>query len=277
MAYGSSEASGSRAGDGSTGSGSGAAAAGGRRPGPKEAKTVRPSGHPARHISFDEAERPEATEASPLLSRDGVNEHSSSSSSSSADSECEVEVVQREEAFHETKSLWYLILLTIGMFGVQISWSVELSYGTPYLVSLGLSKSVMALVWIAGPLSGTLVQPYVGMLSDRCRLRWGKRKPFMIGGTIATVLSLLNLGWTKEIVGGFLGLFGFDPASNVVHVSICAVAVLWIYVLDFAINTGPSSPSPVPLDTGSDVYEQCKLPSAHSSWIVLRRTNKVRI
>ncbi|KAK4236816.1 major facilitator superfamily domain-containing protein [Achaetomium macrosporum] len=136
-----------------------------------------------------------------------------------------------------TKSIWYLILLTISIGGLQIAWSVEMSNGSPYLLSLGLSKSLMALVWIAGPLSGTLVQPYVGMLSDNCRLRWGKRKPFMLGGTVATIASLMFLAWTKEIVGGFLGLFGADPNSTFVRYSVIVTAVLWVYVLDFAINT----------------------------------------
>ncbi|KAK4157093.1 major facilitator superfamily domain-containing protein [Chaetomidium leptoderma] len=137
----------------------------------------------------------------------------------------------------KTKSIWYLILLTIGIGGLQIAWSVEMSNGSPFLLSLGISKSLMALVWIAGPLSGTLVQPYVGMLSDNCRSRWGKRKPFMVGGAVATIISLMLLAWTKETVGGFLGLFGAAPDSNFVKYSIIVIAVLWVYVLDFAINT----------------------------------------
>src|SRR6185437_7567112 len=106
-------------------------------------------------------------------------------------------MAQEEQEHQATKSVWYLILLTITIGGLQIAWSVELSNGSPYLLSLGLSKSLMALVWIAGPLSGTLVQPYVGMLSDNCRLRWGKRKPFMLGGTVATIISLMFLAYTK--------------------------------------------------------------------------------
>lgn len=146
------------------------------------------------------------------------------------------------DEFQATKSIWYLILLTNSIGGLQIAWSVEMSAGSPYLLSLGISKSLMALVWIAGPLSGTLVQPYVGMLSDNCRISWGKRKPFMLIGTAATVASLMVLAWTREIVGGFLGLFGADPESQFVKVSIIVTAVLWVYILDFAINTGKIAP-----------------------------------
>ncbi|KAK0389410.1 hypothetical protein NLU13_2985 [Sarocladium strictum] len=140
------------------------------------------------------------------------------------------------DSSQDTKSLWYLILLTIPIGGLQIAWSVELSNGTPYLLSLGLSKSLMAMVWIAGPLTGTLVQPYIGMLSDNCRSPWGKRKPFMVGGTAATILSLLFLSWVKDIVGGISGLFGADIESEDVKVAIIVAAVLGVYVLDFAVN-----------------------------------------
>jgi solute carrier family 45 protein 1/2/4 len=95
---------------------------------------------------------------------------------------------------------------------------------------------MLALVWIAGPLSGVLVQPYVGLKSDNCRMRWGKRRPFIVGGAVATILSLMVLAWAKELVGGFLGIFGADPESTGVRTSIMLFAIMFVYVLDFAIN-----------------------------------------
>jgi len=145
---------------------------------------------------------------------------------------------QEDDHFRETKSIWYLIALTICLGGLQVAWAVELSNGTPYLLSLGLSKSLMALVWIAGPITGTLVQPYVGMLSDNCRVSWGRRKPFVLGGAAATSVAYMFLAWIREIIGGFLGLFGADPESESVKTVIIVVAVIWIYVLDVAVNTG---------------------------------------
>ncbi|KAI0526491.1 major facilitator superfamily domain-containing protein [Xylaria bambusicola] len=148
---------------------------------------------------------------------------------------------QQDDHPHETKSVWYLIALTICLGGLQVAWAVELSNGTPYLLSLGLSKSLMALVWIAGPVTGTLVQPYVGMLSDNCRVSWGRRKPFVLGGAAATSLAYMFLAWIREIVGGFLGLFGADPQSAGVKTTIIIIAVIWIYVLDVAVNTVQAS------------------------------------
>lgn len=95
---------------------------------------------------------------------------------------------------------------------------------------------MLALVWIAGPLSGVLVQPYVGLKSDNSRLRWGKRRPFIIAGAAATIVSLMVLAWARELMGGFLGLFGADPESQFVKTCIMLFAVIFVYVLDFAIN-----------------------------------------
>jgi solute carrier family 45, member 1/2/4 len=114
--------------------------------------------------------------------------------------------------------------------------SHELTYLQPYLISLGLSKTILALVWIAGPLSGVLVQPYIGIKSDRSRNKWGKRKPYIIGGGLGTIISLMALAWTREIVSGFLGMFGVDKESRGVAVTIMILAVIFIYVLDFGIN-----------------------------------------
>ncbi|KAK2766036.1 hypothetical protein FQN54_007551 [Arachnomyces sp. PD_36] len=142
-----------------------------------------------------------------------------------------------EEATLKSKSSWYLFILTLSIGGLQIVWSVELSHGSPYLLSLGMSKSLMAFVWIAGPLTGTLVQPYIGIRSDNCRICWGKRKPFMIVGGAATVISLLALAWAREIVGGFLGIFGVSPTSEGTKITAIVLATILMYCLDFAINT----------------------------------------
>jgi solute carrier family 45 protein 1/2/4 len=172
-------------------------------------------------------------EESPLLSPSESSEHDEALNDGQ-----EILSGDPQDDYQETKSLWYMVLLTISIGGLQLAWAVELSNGTPYLLALGMSKSLMAMVWIAGPLSGTLVQPYVGMLSDNCRSSWGKRVPFMVFGALATIVSLLCLAWVREIVGATLGLFGADRESQGVKTTIIVVAVFWVYILDFSINTG---------------------------------------
>ncbi|KUL88202.1 hypothetical protein ZTR_04023 [Talaromyces verruculosus] len=143
---------------------------------------------------------------------------------------------RNELAEQASKSSWYLVLLTLSIGGLQVVWSVELSNGSPFLLSLGMSKALLAIVWVAGPLTGALVQPYIGILSDNCRIPWGKRKPFMIGGGLATIFCLMILAWVREIVAGVLGIFGTDAQSNGVKVTTQVFATIMMFCLDFAIN-----------------------------------------
>lgn len=80
------------------------------------------------------------------------------------------------------------------------------------------------------------MQPYVGLKSDNCRLKYGKRRPFIIGGAVSTIISLFLLAWAKEIVGGFLSIFGVAWNSSATKTITILFAVLMVYVLDFAIN-----------------------------------------
>ena len=116
--------------------------------------------------------------------------------------------------------------------------------GTPYLLSLGLSKAQMSLVWLAGPLSGLVTQPLVGAISDRSRLRWGKRnvlstliagrrRPFMVAGSALVGTNLVIIGWTKEIGSLFLSADSEHYPTLIVW-----IAVVSFYILDFAINAG---------------------------------------
>jgi len=212
-----------------------------RRPRPSPISTARPSSSrrdsPSHKPSQESTGQNEdyANEQSPLLQpRDGDEDDASLKAVSPIDAASDHLWVSREE--QQTKSSWYMFLLTLGGLGLQIGWSVEMSNGSPYLLSLGMSKAILALVWLAGPLSGVLVQPFVGLKSDRCRIKWGKRRPFVIGGGLATIFALMALAWTREFVGGFLSIFGVDYYSQAVSLITMISAVILVYVLDFAIN-----------------------------------------
>ncbi|PKC68687.1 MFS general substrate transporter [Rhizophagus irregularis] len=124
-----------------------------------------------------------------------------------------------------------MILLTQCLAGLQFTWTVELAYGTPYLLSIGLSKSIMSLVWLAGPLSGLIMQPIVGTLSDNSTSRFGRRRPFLLAGSLAVVFAFMFIGWSKEIIGIF-----FSKESSMMTLLTQCLAVVSFYVLDFAIN-----------------------------------------
>lgn len=108
-----------------------------------------------------------------------------------------------------------------------------MTYCTPYLLNLGLTKSQTSVVWIAGPLSGIITQPIVGVLADSNKSRWGRRRPYIFVGTIIVAASLLVLGWTREIVSWLMPV-----DSDFTRKATIFLAVLALYVTDFAINAG---------------------------------------
>ena len=136
-----------------------------------------------------------------------------------------------------------MALLTASLIGLQFTWNVEMTYCTPYLLELGLTKSKISLVWVAGPLSGLIMQPIVGVIADRSTSRWGRRRPFMFGGTILVCMFLMLLGWTKEVVRYFIK----DEASAKSNTIVAAVFA--IYGIDFAINAVQGSCRGLIVDT----------------------------
>ena len=107
--------------------------------------------------------------------------------------------------------LWNWVQVSIpsfAFFGCQLGWAVEAGYVTPELESLGLSNSVVNYVWIAGPISGIIVQPIIGVISDAIRKQRhspnnnnnnqscyspfvGKRRPFIFIGSICTAIAMI--------------------------------------------------------------------------------------
>ena len=130
------------------------------------------------------------------------------------------------------RSSMYMIYLTLVMAGLQVAWSVELAYINPYLLSLGLPKSALSLIWVAGPVSGVVVQPAIGMMSDRTKFTWGRRRVFIIVSTIGVVLGFIGMGRTKSIVCFLTGRQDWDS----IRTPVIALAIASLIVLDLAIN-----------------------------------------
>lgn len=101
---------------------------------------------------------------------------------------------------------------------------------TPYLLSLGLTKGQTSIVWLAGPLSGLIVQPVMGVISDQSTSKYGRRRPFIIGGSLIVSLGLMVLGFTKEIVTFFVSDASVAPTLTII------LAAISLYTVDFALN-----------------------------------------
>ncbi|KAK3996335.1 major facilitator superfamily domain-containing protein [Cladorrhinum sp. PSN332] len=136
-----------------------------------------------------------------------------------------------------------MVLLTCVSIGITFTWGVEMTYCTPYLLSLGLSKGQTSLVWVAGPLSGLIVQPIIGVVADESTSKWGRRRPIIVIGSIIVALSLLTLGFTKEIVDSFVA------DKETARVLTIVLAVFSLYSVDFSINAVMSCARSLVVDT----------------------------
>ena len=106
----------------------------------------------------------------------------------------------------------------------------------PFLLSLGLQPALVSLVCLAGPVCATVLQPYVGFKSDNCTHGWGRRKPFMVYGTFATVVCMISLSWTPESLGFVCRLFGGDSNSHLSQSLVRLVAIAWTWALNIALQ-----------------------------------------
>lgn len=117
------------------------------------------------------------------------------------------------------------------LLGLQLVWSTEFAQAGPYLLNLGLSKSLTSLVFLAGPLSGLIVQPIIGSYADNCKSHLGRRRPFILAGGLAVVCSLLLFGF-PDLLASLVS----PPESNWRRTLTLFLAILSIWTLDFSIN-----------------------------------------
>ncbi|NCP84101.1 MAG: SLC45 family MFS transporter [Bacteroidetes bacterium] len=112
--------------------------------------------------------------------------------------------------------------LSFGFLGVQIGYSLQNGNTSRILSALGADVHELSYFWLAAPLAGLIVQPIVGLSSDKTWTRLGRRVPFILGGAIASTIAMLfmpNSEFFTHLVpavffGGFVLLF-MDTSFNV--------------------------------------------------------------
>lgn len=83
--------------------------------------------------------------------------------------------------------------MCLGLFGVQIVWGLQNANTSRIFQTLGANVDELAILWIAGPAAGLIVQPVVGYLSDRTRGPLGRRRPYLLGGAILSAVALFAM------------------------------------------------------------------------------------
>ena len=112
-------------------------------------------------------------------------------------------------------SIWQIINMNVGFFGIQFSFGLQQANMSPIYQYLGADESKLPLLWLAGPMTGLLVQPIIGAMSDRTVSRWGRRTPYFLIGAILCSLGLLFMPYSPTLWFAAGLLWILDAANNV--------------------------------------------------------------
>lgn len=112
-------------------------------------------------------------------------------------------------------SFWQILNMNVGFFGIQFSFGLQQSNMSPIYKYLGADEASLPPLWLAGPVTGLLVQPIVGAMSDRTVSRWGRRTPYFMIGALLCSLGLLAMPFSPTLWFAAGLLWILDAANNV--------------------------------------------------------------
>ncbi|OYV01626.1 MAG: MFS transporter [Burkholderiales bacterium PBB5] len=112
-------------------------------------------------------------------------------------------------------SLRQIVQMNVGFLGLQFSFGLQQSNMSPIYSYLGADEAALPLLSLAGPMTGLLVQPIIGAMSDRTASRYGRRTPYFLIGAILCSLSLLAMPYSSALWMAASLLWILDAANNV--------------------------------------------------------------
>ena len=116
----------------------------------------------------------------------------------------------------------------LGFLGLQFAWQMRIILSAPVTENLGADPFIYGLIWLAGPFTGMVVQPLIGALSDKTKSRFGRRRPYLLGGAIIASIAL----WLFPNSGNIAQFLGDNlPAWTGLF-----IAAILIWVIDACIN-----------------------------------------
>lgn len=112
-------------------------------------------------------------------------------------------------------SLLRIIEMNLGFLGLQFSFGLQQSNMAPIYSYLGADEASIPLLQLAGPLTGLLVQPLIGAMSDRTASRWGRRTPYFLFGAILCSIGLFAMPLSPTILAAVCTLWILDAGNNI--------------------------------------------------------------
>ena len=112
-------------------------------------------------------------------------------------------------------SFWQILSMNFGFFGIQYSFGLQQANMSPIYKYLGADEASLPLLWLAGPMTGLLVQPIIGAMSDRTISKWGRRTPYFMVGAVLCSICLLFMPYSPTLWFAASLLWILDAANNV--------------------------------------------------------------
>lgn len=125
-----------------------------------------------------------------------------------------------------------LLNFCLGFFGLQFAWQMRIILSGPVTEGLGASPFIFGLIWLAGPVTGMVVQPIIGALSDNTHTKFGRRRPYLFIGALLASIALWAFPNSADIA---------QIVANKLHLPLPAfagliVAAIMIWIIDACVN-----------------------------------------
>jgi maltose/moltooligosaccharide transporter len=109
---------------------------------------------------------------------------------------------------------WQIFCVCVGAFGIQFGFALPQANATRIFENLGASLENVPLLWLAGPITGLIVQPLVGYYSDRTWTRFGRRRPYYLAGALLAACALVAMPNANTLLAAMCAYWLLDASIN---------------------------------------------------------------
>ena len=118
--------------------------------------------------------------------------------------------------FKKKLDFWQIWNMSFGMIGIQFGFALQGGFMSRIFQTLGADKDAIPMLWIAAPLTGLLIQPIVGYLSDRTwHKKFGRRKPYFFVGALLSSIALFFTPYSSALWMAAGALWILDASINI--------------------------------------------------------------
>lgn len=108
-----------------------------------------------------------------------------------------------------------IVNMSVGFFGIQFAFGLQTANISRIFQTLGANLEQIPILWVAAPLTGLVIQPIIGYASDRTWCRFGRRRPYFLGGAILTTVALVVMPASPTLWVAAVMLWLLDASANV--------------------------------------------------------------